>query len=143
MFPLFKKNNTVIASFTFDGDGKRVKSVMGSETIVFVGGYYEIKNPGSGQEVTKYYFAGASRIAMRKYIIPQSMSVEYLLGDHLGSNSITTDANGGRSLKCVISLGARLAIRGQQTLRPRLHTNYPITPLQDNIRTWTIPPRAG
>ena len=87
---------TVIATFVYDGDGRRVKSVIGSETILFIGGHYEIKNPGSGQEVTKYYFAGASRIAMRKYTIPQSMAVEYLLGDHLGSTSITTDANGAK-----------------------------------------------
>jgi RHS repeat-associated protein len=33
---------------------------------------------------------------MRKYTIPQSMTVEYLLGDHLGSTSITTNANGAK-----------------------------------------------
>ncbi len=33
---------------------------------------------------------------MRKYTIPQNMSVEYFLGDHLGSMSITTDANGAK-----------------------------------------------
>jgi RHS repeat-associated protein len=37
-----------------------------------------------------------NRIAMRKYTIPQSMSVEYLLGDHLDSTSLTTDANGAK-----------------------------------------------
>jgi len=89
-----KKNGSTIAAFTFDGDGRRVKSVMGSETILFVGGHYEIANPGSGQTVSKYYFAGASRIAMRKYTIPQSMTVEYMLGDHLGSTSLTADATG-------------------------------------------------
>jgi RHS repeat-associated protein len=46
--------------------------------------------------VTKYYFAGTTRIAMRKYTIPQNMSVEYFLGDHLGSTSITTDTNGAK-----------------------------------------------
>ncbi len=46
--------------------------------------------------ISKYYFAGASRIAMRKYTIPVSMKVEYLVGDHLGSTSITTDANGAK-----------------------------------------------
>jgi hypothetical protein len=30
---------------------------------------------------------------MRKYTIPQSMTVESFLGDHLGSTSLTTDAN--------------------------------------------------
>jgi len=91
-----KKNGSTIATFVYDGDGKRVKSVMGSETILFVGGHYEVTNPGSGQTVSKFYFAGASRIAMRKYTIPQNMTVEYLLGDHLGSTSITTDANGNK-----------------------------------------------
>jgi RHS repeat-associated protein len=49
-----------------------------------------------GSEITKYYFAGATRIAMRKYTIPQSMKVEYFLSDHLGSTSITTDADGNK-----------------------------------------------
>ncbi|MBI4760291.1 MAG: AHH domain-containing protein [Chloroflexi bacterium] len=66
---------------------------MDGETTLFVGSYYEQK----GSQVTKYYFAGSTRIAMRKYTIPQSMSVEYFLGDHLGSTSITTDANGAKT----------------------------------------------
>jgi RHS repeat-associated protein len=85
-----QKNDATIALFTFDGDGKRVKSVMDGETILFAGGHYEKK----GSTITKYYMAGASRVAMRKYTIPQNMEVEYLLGDHLGSTSLTTDANG-------------------------------------------------
>ena len=59
-------------------------------TTNFIGGYYEKK----GSEITKYYFAGATRIAMRKYTIPQNMTVEYMFGDHLGSTSITTDNAG-------------------------------------------------
>ncbi len=78
----------MIATFTYDGDGNRVKSVMGSETTVFIGGYYEVTNPGSGQTVTKYYFAGAQRVAMRKTVIPQSETLTYLLGGHLGSTSL-------------------------------------------------------
>jgi RHS repeat-associated protein len=85
-----KKNSVTIAQFTFDGDGKRVKSVIGSETILFAGGHYEKK----GSTITKYYFAGASRIAMRKYTVPQNMTLEYMIGDHLGSTSITTDNAG-------------------------------------------------
>ena len=91
-----KKNNVVVASFTFDADGKRVKSVMGSDTILFVGAHYEIKN---GSEITKYYLAGTTRVAMRKYTIPQNMSVEYLLSDQLGSTSLTTDTNGAKVLE--------------------------------------------
>jgi hypothetical protein len=58
-------------------NGSRVKSVMGTETTVFpstssgrrIGGYFEVTNPGAGQTVTKYYFAGATRVAMMKYVV--------------------------------------------------------------------------
>ena len=83
-----KRNYTTIALFTFDGDGRRVKSVVDGETILFVGGYYQKK----GTEIIKYYPGGA----MRKYVIPQSMSVEYVLGDHLGSASVMTDSLGNK-----------------------------------------------
>jgi RHS repeat-associated protein len=82
-----KKNNTTIAQFTFDGDGRRVKSVIGGETTLFVGGHYEMQ----GTNISKYYFAGAQRIAMRK-----NGTLNFLLSDHLGSTSITTDVNGDR-----------------------------------------------
>jgi hypothetical protein len=61
-------------------------------TTYFVGNYYEL----TGSQVTKYYYAGAQRVAMRKYTIPQPMTVEYFLSDHLGSTSITTDSNGAK-----------------------------------------------
>jgi RHS repeat-associated protein len=79
------------AQFTYNADGQRVKSVVNGETIYFVGGYYEKK----GSEITKYYFAGASRIAMRKYIVPQTTTLIYLSGDHLGSTSLSVDADTG------------------------------------------------
>ncbi|MEW5938177.1 MAG: hypothetical protein AB1750_00830, partial [Chloroflexota bacterium] len=69
-------------------DGPRVKSVINGETILFVNGYFELK----GNEVTKNYPGGA----IRKYVIPQSMNVEYVLGDHLGSASVMTDSNGNK-----------------------------------------------
>jgi len=66
--------------FAYDGDGKRVKSVTGSETILFIGAHYEVK----GSEITKYYFAGTTRVAMRKYTVPVNMAVSIL--------SVTTSA---------------------------------------------------
>ena len=95
---------TLSALFTYNGDGQKVKSVVNGETILLIGGHFEVLNPGTGQTVTKYYFAGGSRIAMRKYTIPQSMTLEYFLGDHpsttlrtsLGSTSITTDNTGAK-----------------------------------------------
>jgi hypothetical protein len=49
-----KKNNVVIARFVYDADGKRVKSVLGSETTLFIGAHFEVTNPGPGQTITKY-----------------------------------------------------------------------------------------
>ncbi|MDD2922103.1 MAG: RHS repeat-associated core domain-containing protein [Anaerolineales bacterium] len=89
-----KKNNAVIAQFVYDGDGKRVKSIEDGKTILFVSNGFEI-NITTG-EVSKYYFAGATRIAMRKYTIPEKMEVEYFLSDHLGSTSLTTDMDGNK-----------------------------------------------
>ncbi len=72
----------VTASFVYDGDGRQMKSTINGVTTTFVGVHYQIVNG----TVTKYYFAGATRIAMRT-----GSTLTYLLGDHLGSTSLTTD----------------------------------------------------
>ena len=59
-------------------------------TAYFVSNYYEVTGTGS---VTKYYYAGSQRIALRK-----DGTLSYLLGDHLGSTSLVTDANGQNSI---------------------------------------------
>ncbi len=54
-------------------------------TTYYVGQHYEKK----GTTVTKYYFAGATRLAVRT-----NGTLSYLLGDHLGSSSVTVNASG-------------------------------------------------
>ena len=49
-------------TFTYDGDGNRVKSIIGATTTLFVGSHYET----SGGVITKYDLAGGTRVAMRK-----------------------------------------------------------------------------
>ena len=74
------------AIFVYDGDGRRVKSTFnGTTTTYFVGNLYEV----TGSTITKYYYAGSQRIAMRT-----NGTLNYLLGDHLGSTSLTTNATG-------------------------------------------------
>ena len=73
------------ADFTYDGDGRQVKSVINGVTTLFVGSHYQVENG----VVVKYYFAGAQRIAMRK-----NGTLSYILTDHLGSTSMTTNATG-------------------------------------------------
>ena len=76
-----------------------------------MGNYYEL----TGAQVTKYYYAGAQRVAMRKYTIPQPMTVEYFIGDHLGSTSLTTDSNGAKvsEMRYTVHLFAFLTVAFQ------------------------------
>lgn len=46
-----KKNNVSMATFVYDGDGRRVKSTVNGTTTTFVGAHYEV----TGSTVTKYY----------------------------------------------------------------------------------------
>lgn len=45
----------------------------------------------TGSTVTKYYYLGGQRVAMR-----QGGVLTYLLGDHLGSASLATNASGAK-----------------------------------------------
>jgi len=62
-----------------------VAQTVNGVTTYFVGNHYELTNG----VVTKYYFAGATRLAVRT-----NGTLSYLLGDHLGSSSVTTNASG-------------------------------------------------
>jgi len=62
---------------------------------------------------------------MRKYTIPQSMSVEYMLGDHLGSTSITTDVNGAKV--------------SEMRYKPWGEVRYSWTSGQSTTPTYTLP----
>ena len=126
----------MVAQFTYDADGKRVKSVMGTETILFVGAHFEIKN---GSEITKYYMAGSTRIAMRKYQIPQPMTVEYMLNDHLGSTSLTADVNGNKVLEIRYREASRAALWRVDKACPLRYTAGVLR--KGEIRaTWTSSP---
>ncbi len=59
--------------------------MVNSVTTYFVRTHYEV----TGSEVTKYYYAGTQRIAMR-----QDGDLFFITGDHLGSTSLVTDSNG-------------------------------------------------
>jgi len=83
-----KKNSTVIATFTYDGDGKQVKSTINGVTTYYVGAYYQKE----GTVVTKYYYAGAERVAMR-----QGGVLYYIFGDHLGSTAVVKNTQGGKT----------------------------------------------
>jgi RHS repeat-associated protein len=77
----------ITASFTYDGDGNRVKSVIGGVTTTFIGAHFEWT--GSTSTMVRYYFAGGERVAMRS-----GATLYYLFSDHLGSTSVTATSSG-------------------------------------------------
>jgi RHS repeat-associated protein len=76
------------ATFVYDGDGRRIKSAIGTAATIYIGSYFEYRG-GWGSTVS-YYYAGGQRVAMRS-----GGTVEFLMGDHLGSTSLTVDSSGG------------------------------------------------
>ncbi|HMN00461.1 MAG TPA: RHS repeat-associated core domain-containing protein [Anaerolineales bacterium] len=84
---LVSVSGAATANYVYDGDGKQIKSVVNGVTTFYVGNHYEVKS----SLVTKYYFAGSTRVAVRK-----DGTLSYLLGDHLGSSSVTTNASGAK-----------------------------------------------
>jgi RHS repeat-associated protein len=101
------------ASFVYDGDGKQIKATVNGTTTVYVGNHYEVKN----SVVTKYYFAGTTRLAVRT-----NGTLKYLLSDHLGSTTLSTDANG------TVSASALYKAFGELRITPSdLGTDYKFT----------------
>ena len=74
------------ADFVYNGDGERVKGTVNGVTTAYVGNYFE----WTGGAMVKYYYAGGQRVAMK-----QGGVVRFLLGDHLGSTTITATDTGG------------------------------------------------
>jgi hypothetical protein len=54
----------------------------------------DVSVTGGEVGVTKYYYAGATRVAMQRSGFATSNGVLYLFGDHLGSASRVANADG-------------------------------------------------
>jgi len=77
------------ASFVYDGDGNRVKSVVNGVTTYYIGNHFEWRSTTGN--MGRYYYADGQRIAMR-----YGSTVYYLLGDHLGSTTLTVTGSGAK-----------------------------------------------
>jgi RHS repeat-associated protein len=64
-----------------------VKSVINGVTTIYIGDYFEWS--GSTSTMKRYYYAGGERVAMRS-----GSTLYFLLGDHLGSTSVTATSSG-------------------------------------------------
>ncbi len=78
-------------TFTYDGDGNRVKQVNpdGKISLFLGGGIYTVVDAAGTPVVTKYYSVAGQRVALQN-----SDGLQYLLTDHLGSVNAVVDGTG-------------------------------------------------
>jgi hypothetical protein len=88
--------------------------------------------PPSGQTWRSYYYAGSQRIAVRVEgdPTPANNGLFYLLSDHLGSTSVTTDASANKV--------AELRYYPYGQTRSRLYQRPEIHRLSTDTRSWPI-----
>ncbi|MBV8207818.1 MAG: RHS repeat-associated core domain-containing protein, partial [Acidobacteria bacterium] len=80
-------NGTSTTSYTYNGDGERVKKSSGT---LYWGPEPLAESDASGNITAEYIFLNGRRIARRD----TSGAVHYYFEDHLGSTSVTTSASG-------------------------------------------------
>jgi RHS repeat-associated protein len=80
------------ATYTYDGDGQRVKKAIPGVTLYWYGATGNVldETNGSGTLVSEYIFFNGKRVARRDV----DNSVHYYLSDNLGSASVITSATG-------------------------------------------------
>jgi RHS repeat-associated protein len=88
-------SGSATASFVYDGDGQRVKGTAGGTTTVNIGASFEWS--GSTSTMKRYYYSGSVRIAVRVGNGSGTAGLSWLLGDHLGSTSLTVDMSAART----------------------------------------------
>lgn len=79
--------NGVTTTFTYDGNGKRVKKSTPTSAAVYIDGLYECTNG----YCDKHIYGGNGRLA-----IETASQTFFHHGDHLGSTSVVTDASGNQ-----------------------------------------------
>jgi YD repeat-containing protein len=89
------QGGNVIATYTYNGDGQWVKSWVqsGNLTTAYVGNHFEWT--GSTSTMKRYYYTGGVRVAV--WVVTTQNNLYFLLGDHLGSTSITAASSGAET----------------------------------------------
>jgi RHS repeat-associated protein len=85
---LTQVSGAATAAFGYNGDGERILGTENGVTMVYIGNYFEWNVNTSA--MTKYYYAGTERVAMKV----GTNYPTWLLGDHLGSTSVAANNDG-------------------------------------------------
>ena len=86
-------STTVNSTFVYDGEGERVKKIVGTTTTRYISKLYECDTTGTNTSCSRFIWAGETRIAT---IAVTPGTVHYWHGDHLGSSSVITNSTGAK-----------------------------------------------
>lgn len=86
-------STTVNSTFVYDGEGTRVKKIVGTTTTRYISKLYECDTTGANTSCSRFIWANETRVAT---VAVTSGAVHYWHGDHLGSSSVITDSTGAK-----------------------------------------------
>ncbi len=86
-------STTINSTFVYDGEGQRVKKIVGTTTTRYISKLYECDTTGANTSCSRFIWANDTRIAT---VAVTSGAVHYWHGDHLGSSSVITDSTGAK-----------------------------------------------
>lgn len=86
-------STTINSTFVYDGEGGRVKKIVGTTTTRYISKLYECETTGATTSCSRFIWANDIRIAT---VAVTNGTVHYWHGDHLGSSSVITDSTGAK-----------------------------------------------
>ncbi len=90
--PLTITQGATTTTFVYDGDGGRVKKIVGTTTTRYISKLYECDSNGATTSCSRFIWAGDQRIAT----VADNGVTHYWHVDHLGSSSVITDGTGAK-----------------------------------------------
>ena len=91
--PLMITQGSTTTTFVYDGDGGRVKKIVGTTTTRYISKLYECDTNGGSTSCSRFIWAGDQRIAT----VADNGVTHYWHVDHLGSSSVITDGTGAKA----------------------------------------------
>ncbi|UVT16491.1 MAG: RHS repeat-associated core domain-containing protein [Nitrospira sp.] len=79
-------------TFVYDGEGGRVKKIVGTTTTRYISKLYECDTTGANTSCSRFIWAGSTRIAT----VATNGTVHYWQEEHLGSSSVITNSSGAK-----------------------------------------------
>ncbi|MBX3329143.1 MAG: hypothetical protein KF722_01985 [Nitrospira sp.] len=86
-------STTINSTFVYDGEGSRVKKIVGTTTTRYINKFYECDTTGSTTSCSRFIWGDNTRVAT----VATNGTTHYWHGDHLDSSSVITTSTGAKA----------------------------------------------